>query len=679
MINLHIFKNKTVQSYLILFIGLTLIEIVFRFVSSYEIFNFSLFRVLISNLIIAIILGYLTSLFSKKTSYILNMLLLFFFSFYAFVQAAFLSHMGVYMSLNASSQLGAVTSYISEFIESIKPSTYLIFLPFIVILSIVIFSYYMHKYFGKKEIFKLKRTMNYQNTIMLLSSLIIITLCSYAYAFFLDEKYMMDKYQAVSPKDLFLSASNPGLCVKEFGVLSFGAIDVKSKFMPVEDTNIYFAYVDSQKEVDPERSFDDSAWISLNEKETNSVYKNLNNYFINNSITSRNEKTGLFAGKNLIVIMMESVNDIIYNKEYFPNFYKLATEGMYFPNNYSPRNTCPTGNNEMSSIIGLYSTTNECTANVYSKNTYFASLFNLFNNENYYTSSYHNYGEYYYLRSIYHPNMGSQLYQDAEDMNIMWDHDYGNWADDGDLIDYYLKDIDAKVDYTSGKKFMSFLTTVSSHRPYNSTELGDRYLSMTENTNYSMELRRYLSKLKILDNALGSLISGLEERGLLEDTVIVLWGDHQPYGLSEDNFKEILDRPLDDLDTEKVPLVIYNKGQEKEVNDSYTSYINLTPTLANLFDLNFDPRYYVGTDIFSEDYLSLVVFPDLSWKNEYAYYNATTGELKYYTDFIYEEEKIREINNAIYAKYNASVLAIKYDYFTYLGKNLDKLKEGIIN
>ena len=41
----------------------------------------------------------------------------------------------------------------------------------------------------------------------------------------------------------------------------------------------------------------------------------LNQYFINNNIEDKNSYTGLFEDKNLIVIMMESVNDIFINKD----------------------------------------------------------------------------------------------------------------------------------------------------------------------------------------------------------------------------------------------------------------------------------------------------------------------------------------------------------------------------
>ena len=43
----------------------------------------------------------------------------------------------------------------------------------------------------------------------------------------------------------------------------------------------------------------------------------------------------------------------------------------YFENNYSPRNSCATGNNEFSTLTSLYSISNTCTMNIYKNNTFY--------------------------------------------------------------------------------------------------------------------------------------------------------------------------------------------------------------------------------------------------------------------------------------------------------------------
>lgn len=663
---MKVVKTKQFQSYIMVLFFLLLIEVIFSILNKTSIFNISFLKIFLLINILSIIVGFLSSLLKGKATYIVNLIVIFGFTIYSWLQTGFYNFLGVFISVNTSGQFGAVKSYVKDFLASIKMVHYLLFLPFIIALILMIVSFKLN---GKSNKFSLKVRYRYQKTILaLISGIAIIISCGGFYEL-LNDKYSSDSYQAVSNKDLFLSASNPGLYVKEYGVISYLFSDLYSKNYSKNDDNIvYFAYNNE----DVQREFDDEAWEVLIKEENNEIYNNLNNYFINNKITDVNEYTGMFEDKNLIVIMLESVNDIIYNKEYFPNFYKLANEGWYFNNNYSPRNSCATGNNEFSALTGLYSIYNDCTTNTYAFNTYNGALFNIFNNNGYYTDSFHNYNERYYYRETYHPNMGSQKYYGVDTLGIDYSYIYGEWSSDVDLMNKYLE----SLDQNNNEKFMSFITTVTSHQPYVTDSFyGNLHLDMTEDTNYSLEVRRYLSKLKVVDDALGVLVDGLEQRGLLEDTVIVMFGDHYPYGLTDDNLSEVLDRSLEDYDNEKVPLVIYNPEMKAKKQKIYTSYINLTPTLANLFGLDYDPRLYTGMDIFDKDYNNTVAFPDSSWKNDKAFYDATTGSIKYYKKDTYTDEEIKNMNTYFYSKMNASEVAIRYNYFNYLKTNLDIINE----
>lgn len=669
---MKIIKTKTLLSYFTLLGFLLLNEIIFRIISKGNLLDFSFFRVFILLNIVSLAFGYLTSLFKTKYTWILNSLIILVASVYSWIQLGFNNYIGVYMSLNTSSQLGAVKSYIVDFLKALKPEYFLMFIPFLGIMFLSLISKKIKKKDGH---FKLKKKYTYQNQINFITTMIfLIGLCG-AFWHTLNDKFIKDSYQVMSNKDLFMTASNPGLCVKEFGVLSYGLIDVKSKITGSSEENVIYydnLYKDNEEVI--AREFDDEAWHTVIDEETNATLNSLNNYYINAQITDKNEMTGLFEDKNLIVIMMESVNDVIYAlPEYFPNFNKLATEGWYFENNYSPRNSCATGNNEFSAMTGLYSIYNYCTSNVYLNNKYSTSMFNLFNNAGYYTNSLHNFTEAYYYRKTIHANMGSQKYYGVQDLDIPYYTYYGGWSSDEDLMNSYLNIVDT---YEKDVPFMSFITTVTSHQPYsNSSPYGDMYLSLTKDTEYSMDIRRYISKLKVLDNSLGILLNSLEERKILDDTVIVLFGDHYPYGISLNHLNEVLERSLEDYENEKVPLVIYNPELDAKQNETYTSYLNLTPTLANLFNVDFDPRLYAGVDIFSDSYEEMVVFADSSWKNGKAYYNASTGEISYYTDFTYTDEEIKNINQLIYAKMNASSLSIKNNYFDYLDKKLKDVQE----
>ena len=284
----------------------------------------------------------------------------------------------------------------------------------------------------------------------------------------------------------------------------------------------------------------------------------------------------------------------------------------------------------------------------------------------------HDYTEAYYYRSTIHRNMGSGKYYGVRDLGIPYQTEYVNWASDDDFMN---KAVDILTNTDDTRPFMTWLTTVSGHQPYSSSSiLGDKYLNDFKDLKYSTENKRYLSKIKVTDDGLGTLMRKLEEKGILENTVIVMYGDHYPYGLRKSAVKQMIDRNLDDYEIERVPFVIYTPGMEAKTFSEYTSYINILPTLANLFDLNYDPRFYMGTDLLSSDYESRVVFADGSWKNEKAYYNAANGRIKNYVDNAYTGEEVKAINEKVSYQMKMSSLAIRNNYFKYLKEQLDKYK-----
>ncbi len=667
-INKNILLNTIIN-----FIFLILIEIIFKIVNFYNLIDYSSIRILISSFLLSFIIGNLEYFINKKLHKYINIVLIFISSIYALAETGFNNFIGVYMSLGTSSQLGAVIDYIREFILSFKWYYYFLLLP-----SILMVLYYI---FINKKIINKYNISTSKNNYKLLNkrlyvkklSLSILILCMFSNLYLLTiyVPFIQNKLQTVSNKKLFKNPSIPSIAVKQFGITTFGILDVNNYFFPSKVSEEYKIENESNKyaKENTTRKFDDTNWNNLIDNETNETLNTLNKYFINSDISDTNNYTGMFKDKNLIVIMLESVNDIIINKEDYPNFYKMYSEGWHWKNNYSPRNSCSTGNNEMSGMTSLFSIYNTCTANNYRKNTYFEAIFNLFNNKGYNTFSAHDYTEHYYYRNEIHTNMGSNAYYGVEKLGIEYSSIYKNWASDEDFMNKVLE----LIDNVDNKNFMAWLTTVSSHQPYYYSSIeGDKYLSLYEDMDIRTDLKRYKSKLKILDNALGILLNGLEEKGILDDTVIVMYGDHYPYGLSTDTINTVLDYDTNvDYENERVPFVIYNNGIESKEFESYTSYINILPTIANLFDLDYDPRLYMGSDLLSKDYESMVIFADGSWKNEYAYYNASRSSIEYYTDKTYTIEELQNINNKIDLKIKMSGLAIKNNYFNYLYNSLN--------
>ena len=657
MKKLSVFLYNTI----LLFIPWFLIEIIFKIVSIFNLLDISTLRILFSTLFLSLIISFIELFLKDKNKKILNIVLIFIISLYSLLQVGLNNFVGVYISLNVSSQTGAVISYVFDFIKSLHWYYYFLMFPFILLII-----YY--KLLDKKRI-KVKINNEFdkiKTSIQLVSYVLVI---GFLFYLTISIRSLQNELQVKTNKELFKYPSNPTIVMKQFGPTVYSLLDFKSLFIKEakEIKEIDYKYNQSNKEINDEN------WIKLMNEEEDIVLKDLHNYFINNKIEDKNSYTGLFEDKNLIVIMMESVNDIYINKELYPNFYKLLNNGFYFKNNYSPRNSCSTGNNELSGMIGLYSIYSECTANTYSDNIYPESIFNLFKNKGYNAFSMHDYTEQFYQRRKIHTNLGSEKYYDVDDLKIPYNLKDEQWASDEDFMKEVVKILN---NYSKNDKFMTWLTTVTSHQPYGDSLYGNKYLNLLEDSKYDnldMKVKRYMSKLKVLDNGLGILLEGLEKQGKLDNTVIVLFGDHYPYGISQTLLESAIPYSTKEkYELERVPFVIWSNDIEATTYSQYTSYVNLTPTIANLFNLDYDSRYYVGYDLFSNDYNSLIVFADSSWKNEYAFYDASDSSITYYTDKVYSKNEILKINDIVEKKIYYSNLAIRFNYFNYLN---DKLKK----
>ena len=665
-----LWASRVFSNYFLLLICFLLLEVIFHLVDGISIFNVASLRVLLGLNILALLFGYIFSFLPRILTKILNVIIVFIFTIYGIAELGFHNFLGVYASISTNTQLGAVSSYIKDFLASFEWTFYFMLIPFILLLIYYIF-------IDKRVTLELpKRKLDSLVVFLKMVPIFLLVLLGFLYCATLKAPFMQDKYQSTTAYDLFKKPTNASLIVRNFGFIGYGFLDIKEYFFPGESYSsieIDPDDLDLENPDDPEEvisyhtTINNTYWLDLINRESDEELNNLNKYFVSNTVTTTNEYTGMFEGKNLIVIMVESGNEIMLNSEYYPNIQRLVENGLHFTNNYSPRNICSTGNNEMGAMISLYSINNNCTANVYQNNTYFESIFNLFNNQGYTTNSFHDYYDWYYDRSVIHKNMGSGTFYDAVDLDLDFSYNYpayDTWASDEELMEKYLEIIDENG---ANNPFMSFITTVTSHMPYNmSSEYGDMYMDLFPE-DYSTELKRYMSKLKVVDNAIGILLDGLEERGILDDTVIVLFGDHYPYSMDTEKINAALDYDLSvDNNADRIPLIIYNSEISAQEIDAYTSYIDILPTVANLFNLNYDSRLYMGTDALSQEHEDMVIFIDGSWKNEYAFYNASTSEIHYYTQKTYSREEILAINTEVRLKLEMSGLAIRKNYFSYL-------------
>lgn len=682
-----IITNRVVLNTIILFSFTFIMEMLIRFFTAGAFNEFAIVRIALSSLILGLSWSWLSHFLPKLGGRIMNIIYILFIGIYEFAEFGLYNFLGFFMGIGNAEQGTKVLGYIIDFLKSLKPEYWTLLIPTII--------YLLYYIVGDRLIMKNKKrntTMNITQKayIEVVTFILICSLCGIYYWTIRDNRFQ-NELQTDSNYSLWLYPENSNLAVNNYGVAVYGFCDIKSVVLGINadtlteienNTPTDQPNHENDPVTDYTRTIDDTAWNELIKNTNDSTKKTLNNYFINRPITPKNEYTGMFEGKNLVIVMLESTNEIsILNKEDFPTLYKIYNEGISFRNNFTPRNNCSTGNNEFTVLSSLFTINNTCTANTYSSNKYFEAAFNIFNKAGYYTTSYHDYTQKYYRRNKIHTNLGSQKYYGVTDLGMKYDEAYEEWPSDVVMFEQ------AKKYYMHEDKFMAYFASVTTHQTYyQSSEFGDKYMNNWDSKKYSRDLRRYLSKMKTLDEALAKLLEQLEEEGKLEDTVIALFGDHFPYGLNDKDINNYLKQngasysvnrnSTKEKNVDRTPMVIYNSGTSPQIVEDYTSIIDLLPTLLNMFNLDYDPRLYLGTDIFSEDHASRVVFADGSWQNERGYYNAPSSKMNYLEGAeTYTNQELKSINTEIKTRQKMSANAIKSNYFKYLGDGLEKYKK----
>ena len=148
----------------------------------------------------------------------------------------------------------------------------------------------------------------------------------------------------------------------------------------------------------------------LLEKETDDNLKLMHTYFKNVVPTKQNKYTGMFKGKNLIVMVAEAFYPIAINEELTPTLYKLSHEGFVFNNFYQPIYGCSTSDGEFTSLFSILPGASTCTMKQTSDKYYPYSYAKVLGEIGYKAYAFHG-GQYnYYSRNKTLPNLGYDYY-----------------------------------------------------------------------------------------------------------------------------------------------------------------------------------------------------------------------------------------------------------------------------
>lgn len=402
--------------------------------------------------------------------------------------------------------------------------------------------------------------------------------------------------------------------------------------------------------------------------------KNFKDYFskkFQNEPVKSNKYTGVLEGMNVIFIHMESIHGYLVDmevngQEITPTLNKLAKEGMYFSNFYPQISVGTSSDTEFTLNTSLMPVSSGTVFVGYYKRDY-VSIPKLLKEKGYYTFSSHANGATMWNRNNMHPSLGYEemIFQDQFDYNAKTDRLGLGLSDEAFF--YQLREKLEKIE-TEHTNYMGTLIQLSNHSPYAATEyhpemyndFGELVLTntytvvdedgveeeVTDDYLDGTKLGNYLISAHYGDMALGTFIDYVENSPYYENTVFVLYGDHDARLDKKEyqyyyNYNTLTGETYESGDPEyveynnfnhevnkKTPLVIWTKNQKiakkiRKTNDNIMGMYDVLPTLGNM--MNFDYKYALGHDIYDIGSDNVVIFPNGNFITNVVYYNNANG------------------------------------------------------
>lgn len=372
-----------------------------------------------------------------------------------------------------------------------------------------------------------------------------------------------------------------------------------------------------------------------------------------------NDYSNIFEGKNIITIHAESIQNFTLDtymngEELTPNLNKLAREGLYFSNFYAQESVGTSSDSEFTFSSSLMPASSGTVAINYWDRDY-TTIQSMLRDKDYFTFSMHGNNGSYWNRINLHNALGyDKFFNYTTDFNI--DETIGLGLSDKSFFKQAVPKI--KAISQQHKNFYGALLMLTNHTPFTDIERVSDYEVDFKYKKYNSEtglyeevsapflegtkLGSYMKSVHYADEAIGQFMNDLDKEGLLDNTVVVIYGDHDAkvkeaeyeYYYNYNPFTETVLTsddpgyvPVDDFYyniNRKVPFIIWSKDggyDPKEITKVMGMY-DVQPTLGNMLGLK--NNFALGHDILSldKDEENIVIFPNGNFITDTIYYDS---------------------------------------------------------
>ncbi|WJM08072.1 LTA synthase family protein [Paenibacillus sp. PK1-4R] len=314
---------------------------------------------------------------------------------------------------------------------------------------------------------------------------------------------------------------------------------------------------------------------------------------------------GAASGRNVIMLQLESFQNFLIGlevdgQEITPNLNQLARQSLYFPNFYQQVGQGNTSDAEFVVNTSFYTPPNGAATTVYADKA-LPSLPKLMSANGYQTATFHTNDVRFWNRDQLYKALGFDQYYDIDYFGTQ---DTIAFSASDEVL--YSKTLDKLESIqSSGDPFYAHIISMSAHHPYT---LPKNKVKLTLPERYKDTLPGdYLISQHYADQAVRQLIAGLKERGLWENSLFVLYGDHLGlpiYSLDRDDkvlMKELYGREYTSADMINIPLIISAPGVTPGVQlEQIGGQVDILPTIAGLTGVSLKDQLHFGQDLLRE-------------------------------------------------------------------------------
>ena len=408
-------------------------------------------------------------------------------------------------------------------------------------------------------------------------------------------------------------------------------------------------------------------FASLASETKDKTIKTIHEYYASETPTNKNEYTGLCKDFNLIVITAESFCKLSVDEELTPTLYKLIHSGIVCENFYTPKWQNNTTDSEYTICTGILPDTKGAKSFAKSaSNSMPLALPPIFKDLGYTARAFHDHDYTYYDRNKTHPNLGYEFIAVGNGLEITKQSHESDVEMMEAAIPMFIND----------DRFLAYFMTMSGHSPYSwSNAICKKNREYVEDLPYKTAGKCYMACSIELDRALEYLLIELEKAGKLDNTLIVMTGDHYPYAMSEDELADLAGHKLEKEFERFENYCIIGSGafEETVTVEKPCCSLDLMPTILNLMGVEYDSRLYMGHDIMSED-PGFVQFRNGSIVTDFIRYSASTGKTEWIVDVdLSDADKkayVESCKNVSKAKLNIARAILNNDYYKYIQEYL---------